>query len=55
MNPYLAGLGIFYTVEGGANILYWNKSRQPNNRIWQVGRVLRAFGGLALIGLGVLS
>jgi hypothetical protein len=52
MNYFLMGLGAFYLFEASANLFYWTDSRQPNNRIWQIGRAIRGIGGITLIGIG---
>jgi hypothetical protein len=48
MNPLLAGIGLFFVVEGLANILYWWTDGHP--WYFQAGRVIRVVLGMVLVG-----
>jgi hypothetical protein len=57
MNGLIEGLGLFYTLEGIANLAYWKfyGNGVKDNNYWQLGRALRAAGGLVLIAIGVAA
>jgi hypothetical protein len=53
-------LGIFYALEGGANIVWWylHPPIDPVNatmeKVWEGGRLTRTIGGIVLILLAYL-
>jgi hypothetical protein len=50
MNLMIKGIGLFFFLEGVANVVYWNRDRQP--WVFQAGRVARAVLGVYLIMAG---
>jgi hypothetical protein len=51
MNLIITCIGLFFTAEGAANILYWRTDNHP--WYFQVGRFVRVVLGLVLIITGV--
>ena len=51
LRVFLVVSGLYYTVEGAANLL---AGPATDNRVWIVGRTIRALLGLALIGVGLV-
>ena len=51
----IRGWGLFYLVEGGANLVYWYLygGGIKDNPYWQIGRLIRTIGGLVLILLSL--
>jgi len=53
MNLIITCIGLFFSTEGAANILYWWTDNHP--WYFQVGRFVRVVLGLVLIAIGVLG
>ena len=51
MNLIIACIGLFFVVEGGANILYWRTDNHP--LYFQMGRFIRVALGLMIMITGV--
>jgi len=49
---FLIAAGLYYMIEGAANLL---AGPATNNKVWIVGRTIRALLGLALIGVGLIA
>jgi len=48
MNPLIAWIGLFFVLEGLANLIYWRADRHP--WYFQAGRVVRVvLGGVLVI------
>jgi hypothetical protein len=47
-------IGVFFAIEGGANIVYWRLFGKgvKDNDYWQIGRLMRTFLGIVLLILG---
>ena len=47
-------IGVFFAIEGGANIVYWRLLGKgvKDNDYWQMGRLMRAVLGVVLVILG---
>lgn len=54
MSLWVVLVGIYFAVEGFANIVYWHLygNGVKDNNFWQMGRALRTFLGIALILFG---
>jgi hypothetical protein len=51
MNLIIAGIGLFFVVEGLANVLYWWTDGHP--WYFQAGRVIRVILGVVLVLIGI--
>ena len=52
-SSFLLVVGIYLSVEGFSNTLYWRSSRQP--WFFQAGRILRGLIGVSLIVAGLMQ
>jgi uncharacterized membrane protein HdeD (DUF308 family) len=50
MQLFVKLIGVFYLIEGVANLVYWNTD--PHSGLFQWGRVLRAGLGIVLVVFG---
>ncbi len=57
MSGLVEALGLFYMLEGAANLAYWRffGNGVKDNNYWQLGRLVRTGGGLVLIAIGAAA
>lgn len=55
MNWLLLIIGVFFLLEGGANLAYWHLYPKTEGELWfwEVGRAIRTILGLILIGVAL--
>ena len=58
MVDLIQGIGIFFALEGGANLVWWHfnpptdQTNKTMQMVWEAGRVLRTVLGVALVVFG---